>query len=131
MNCRIKDNRSILVFEEKGRKLTLTNRNSLETIRIKVDGCEINDHSMRCDFMLIINDLHQDIYIELKGTDLSRAKEQILATKQKLGSNTESKAYIVCSRVPKSGTDNQNIKRELRRNKIESIIYSGQGSDKF
>lgn len=127
MSCRITDNRKIHVFEEKGRKLILNNTARIETVRVEVDGCEINDKSMRCDYMLVVNSKEQDIYIELKGTDLTRAKNQIIATKHRLGTNKISKAYIVCSRVPSSGTEDQNVKRELRQKSIESKIDSKQG----
>lgn len=130
MSCRITDNRKIHVFEEKGRKLTLNNTDRVETVRIKVDGCEINDSSMRCDYMLMVNSKEQDIYIELKGTDLTRAKNQIIATRDRLGVNKTSKAYIVCSRVPKS-TDHQIVKRDLKKQTIDVTIDSNQGSYKF
>lgn len=130
MACRITDSRRIQVFEENGRKLTLNNSNIVETVRIKVDGCEINDTSIRCDYMLMVNPKQLDIYIELKGTNLDHAKKQIIATHSRLGINNEKRAYIVCSRVPK-GTDHQAVKFELKRKGIETIIVSNQRTDNF
>jgi len=130
MVCRITDSRKIQVFEENGRKLTLNNINGVETVRIKVDGCEINDNGIRCDHMLMVNPKALDIYIELKGTDLDHAKKQIIATHDRLRVNNEKRAYIICSRVP-SGTGHQAVKIDLKRKGIEAKIVSNQCFDNF
>lgn len=130
MACRKTDKRKIQVFEENGRKLTLNNTNDVETVRIEVDGCEINDATIRCDFMLVVNPKGLDIYVELKGTNLEHAKKQIIATHDRLSINNEKRAYIVCSRVPK-GTGHQAIKIDLKRKGIDTKIVSNQGFDHF
>lgn len=125
-NFLVKDSRAIHVFQENKRKLTLNNKNKKETERIEVDGKAINT-GIRCDYMLKIKADDLDIYIELKGTDLEHAKNQILATKGVLGEYKNSDGYIVCERVP-AGTDQSNIKRDAKKKGVTLKIDCNQRS---
>ena len=84
----------------------------------------------RCDFMMEIVDSRyngiREYYIELKGTDLTKALDQILATekilaKQRVGLK---KGFIICNRSPESSTENQKLKLIARKKNIELTIKS-------
>ncbi len=57
--------------------------NSLENrvAKIKFDGCLINDETtIKCDYLLVDWDSHIAVFIELKGSDIYHALNQIGAT---------------------------------------------------
>ncbi len=68
----------------------------------RIDGDVIRDASIRCDF-LVMNDDRRDAYlIELKGSDIDPALDQLEATAARF--QTELREYrvrcrLVCSRV--------------------------------
>jgi hypothetical protein len=66
--CRRNSNKKLFIYEEKRSKLTLENTNEVKSTSIIVDGCEINDHTIRCDFMHVAKNFER--YIVLKGQDL-------------------------------------------------------------
>ena len=108
--CRKISNQKIFVFEENKSKLTLINKGEVSSERIKVDGCEINDNSLRCDYLLLAKGL--EFYIELKGHDISHAILQIQSTIKILSKNINLKnkiSFIICTRVPFATTKIQNI----------------------
>jgi hypothetical protein len=45
--------------------------------KYKVDGCLINDNGSKCDFLLLNCTKQTSYFIELKGSDLIKAIEQI------------------------------------------------------
>tara|TARA_B100000378_G_C18035728_1_gene408983 strand:- start:56 stop:457 length:402 start_codon:yes stop_codon:yes gene_type:complete len=117
MSCRKTSKQKIFVFKENKSKLTLINKDLVSSTAIQVDGCEINDNSIRCDFMHIAKEI--EFYIELKGQDLKHAQEQLIATIKRLSSNYRKQkkiSYIICTRSPLSSTEIQNIKREFKKN---------------
>ena len=98
MPCRETSNKKIFVYEEKRSKLSLLNINEIESISVIVDGCEINDNSIRCDYLHCANGVER--FIELKGQDLLHAIDQIKATINRLSANpaTQPKvSYIICT----------------------------------
>ncbi|MGL4582355.1 MAG: hypothetical protein ACRCVU_05175 [Flavobacterium sp.] len=112
VKCKETDSRSKFVFQENGRKLTLVNKNKVESTKIKVDGCHIKNDTA-CDFMLVTEVV--DCYIELKGQDLSKALGQIIETINVLGKDSKSKrkAYVICSKTPQMDTSIQMKKKTL------------------
>ncbi len=64
----------------------------------KIDGVVIQDGN-RCDFLLLNEDTKIAYLIELKGSDLSKAAEQLEATEKKLSQelNAYSKRYRIIS----------------------------------
>ena len=118
--CRIMSQRKIFFFHEERSSLWLHNVHEVETLRIKIDDCEIRgNESIRCDFMLVTPDA--EIYIELKGGDVNHAVEQIRTTLRRMSREfrkTTRKAYIICSSAPKTSSKNQ--KREASFKKEEN-----------
>jgi hypothetical protein len=116
MKCRTSSNQKIFVYEEKRSKLTLENIDQVNSVSIIVDGCEINDRSIRCDFLHLAKDI--EFYVELKGQDLEHAILQIKATIHRLSLNYKSASkisYIICTRSPMTSSEIQNYKLEFRK----------------
>lgn len=53
------------------------NRNSDSLSKYRIDGCLISDDGAKCDYLLLNCDKKSSYFIELKGSDLIRAVEQI------------------------------------------------------
>jgi hypothetical protein len=133
MNCRKISSQKLFVYQEMRSKLILENVDSIESTSITVDGCEINDDTIRCDFMHIAKGI--EFYIELKGQDLEHALEQIKSTIFRLSTNVKKGnkiSYIICTRSPMSSSEIQNHKLEFRKkfnSKLE--IKSSPFKDKY
>lgn len=97
-------------------QLVISNPNRNEVTVIKVDGCEIADNSTpRCDFAI---DVHTDleIYVELKGSDIKHAIEQIESTISIISSSPQlarKLCIVVSTRVPRQGTNIQALQRRF------------------
>ena len=74
-----------LTFQEKGVKVTLSLRNNEEAQAIVLDGCVCIDNKKKCDglFLFKRSNNRKIILVELKGTHLDDAFEQISLTKQR------------------------------------------------
>lgn len=115
MNCRENIRHKKIPFDENRSKLTLFNPNRIDVTRIRVDGCEINE-GIRCDYLLLKED--EEIFIELKGTDLNHALRQIVATMQRLSEDLPfypKRAYIICTKTPLVSSEIQSISIKFRK----------------
>lgn len=123
MPCRKLSNQKLFVYEENRSKLTLENKDQVDSESVIVDGCEINDTTLRCDYMHIAKEI--EFYIELKGQDIEHAIEQIAATIKRLSTNEkgqEKKSYIICTRSPLSSSKIQNLKIKFKKNFNSELI---------
>lgn len=119
--CREVRTDAVIVFAEKGRTMRFKNPQRLAVTTVQVDSCEIRE-GLRCDNMLI-EASNTEHFVELKGSDVAHACQQILATIKQLGSTTAPKhAWIVSSRVPQDDSVLQKAKLELRRKSIKLAI---------
>jgi hypothetical protein len=69
---------------------------------VSIDGCVITDGS-RCDFLVLVANRPDEVYIELKGCDIEHAVEQLEATVVQVSADKIAVAkvcYVACSRVP-------------------------------
>lgn len=133
MLCRRTSNQKIFVYEEKKSKLTLENKDQVDSVSIIVDGCEINDSTIRCDFFHIAKET--EFYIELKGQDIEHAVKQIISTIKRLSSNERTqrkKSYIICTRSPLSSSKIQNYKYLFRKNyNSDFVVKSSPFKDEY
>lgn len=116
-DCSTKHNKPLIVVEENGRKFTIQNPLRNLVVEVRVDGCLISDKRERCDFLFEIGqDCHCVIYLELKGSDIEKAYNQLIATigytKEKY-KTSKKVCHIVASRVPKAGPKIQNLKTSM------------------
>lgn len=117
--CSTKHKKPLIPVEESGRKFTIQNPQKALVIEVKVDGCLINDHRERCDYLFEIGQkCHCVVYLELKGADIEKAYNQLIATigytKEKY-KDSRKICHIVASRVPKSGPKVQNLKVSMAK----------------
>ncbi len=79
--------------------ITFQNPNRTKVRYIKIDDCVITK-GLRCDWLLI-NEKHHEHYVELKGSDVRHAFEQIEETIKQVGENTDQrKAWVISTRSP-------------------------------
>ena len=90
---------SQIMFEENKRKIIFLNSQRLPYERVDVDGCTIND-GVRCDKLLLSADEREERYVELKGTDVMHAIDQLEETIKRLGEYTDNRhAYVISTNV--------------------------------
>lgn len=117
-HCQTKTKDPLIPLREPRTKsqLVISNPNRNEVTVIKVDGCEIADNSIpRCDFAI---DAYADleIYVELKGSDIKHAIEQIESTINIISSSPQlarKLCIVVSTRVPRQGTNIQALQRRF------------------
>ena len=105
-----------------GRRTTtlyLLNPQEREVEQVQVDDCAITE-GPRCDWLVILNDAisRQEIYVELKGSGVSHAVEQLRTTIRKVSADCKrlpKRCFVVFTRNPMAGTDIQNHKVKFRR----------------
>ena len=99
--CRM--NQKVIVSEENGRAHIATNPDGQYNVRhYRLDG-KLVKHETCCDYLLLNDSLQNAYYIELKGHDISRAVEQVLAGERlcrALLKNYVSYYRIVASKSP-------------------------------
>lgn len=85
--CETINKNAIFICSENGREITIYNSYRWEIGIVQVDKCLINDNSKRCDLMVrlpsqkrIRNGIAAVKLIEFKGSDISKAFEQLGAT---------------------------------------------------
>lgn len=127
--CATESTHKKITAEENGRKLTLENPNGKTIRKIQVDGCLFTDTSRkRCDYMFEIEKpIRFVIYLELKGSDIKKAYDQLLATIDqfnKAHQGIKKEAHIVASRVPKAGPEIQQLKIKMRKAQKATLSVS-------
>lgn len=110
----------IIVCEENLKKVRLTTNNK-KFYKIHLDNDDlVPNKQMRCDYIIVCEDLRNiAIWIELKGSDIARACNQIKASIEKYGTNVKNKyAVIVFSSKtsPKTNTHFQRFQKKFRKN---------------
>ena len=132
-NCRTTSRNKIFIFKEQRSSLTLENIDQVSSVKIHVDGCAIDDEGVKCDYLHLAKDI--EMYIELKGQDLSHAMLQIERTMELLSSNVKRQvkvSYIICTRSPLTSTEIQNYDRQFRsKYNSKLIIKSSPYKDSY
>lgn len=109
---------SKIVLQENKSKITFLNPNQHQILKIKVDGCAIKDNeTLRCDYALVPTS-EVEIYVELKGSDIAHAIEQIESTIHLLSYNVnkiKKICFVVSTRVPKQATSIQQIQSRFKK----------------
>lgn len=126
--CSHVSNAPIIVTEENGRIFRIQNSGRKTVRKVTVDGCLINDRRIRCDYFFeLVLTKEQVIYLELKGSDIEHAVEQLVAT---IGYCTarhkehKKECHIVASRVPRAGAKVQNLQVMMAK-RHETLLHVG------
>ncbi len=93
--CSFVRHKKILLAGKKTTKLHLLNPTAREVEKIEVDGCAITE-GRRCDWLILVQDRkpHEEIYVELKGSKIHHAVEQLEAAIQKLSAAPPARASV-------------------------------------
>ncbi|UFH49202.1 hypothetical protein [Pseudomonas sp. KNUC1026] len=114
-SCSISTNNSIEKFEENRSILRIHNQNRKKLLRHQVDGCLIKS-GIKCDWMLVEEKTKTEIYIELKGSDVEHAVDQISKTVEQLSDSPPKKwGYVICTRSPMSATEIQRATKSIAK----------------
>lgn len=97
------------VVKEKKSTYQLDNPTRTKICKIKIDGCFITGPSPRCDYLLVACDSKIVIFVELKGSNLLRAIEQIDQTMTTLEQQTRG-ACSINARIVLSSFNAPNLK---------------------
>lgn len=117
----------LIVLEENRKKMTFHNKQRKDIRKIKVDGCAMTE-GKRCDY-LVINDKDCEHFVELKGTDVEHACEQLSISITKLSKNLkqEKHSFVIASRViPAISTTIQRFKSQFRSKFNCKLIVKNQ-----
>ena len=95
---------------------------------VQIDDCVIKE-GIRCDYLLILPD-EQELYIELKGSDVKHAVEQIARTIDLLACHSQSilkLCFIASTRCPINSAEIQNLKKKFRQKyNAKLVIKTGE-----
>lgn len=110
----VQENRSRVVFEN-------AQRHDID--QIEVDGCAIVD-GLRCDWLVNVDATHQSIFVELKGSNVPHAVEQLTQAHDGLRDiRKPNVTWIISSqRCPLTSTEVQSLTIKLRKHKRVSLI---------
>ena len=123
--------KNILIEEKKSSKIIFTNENSTEVTKVQVDGC-LDIQGIKCDWLLIINEPYIEIYIELKGSDVEHAFNQIENTIKIVSKNYKTVlkyCYIITTRCPITSTQIQVKAKSFKKNYNAVLKVKKTGSN--
>jgi hypothetical protein len=117
VDCQETVTHSRVKFEEKGKKVIFLNPDCGKFLRTRVDGC-LKDCSPACDWVATKPN-SGDVLVELKGSDVSHALEQLVSTAHYWTTKGyragELAALVVCSQYPRISTGIQRARLKFRR----------------
>lgn len=110
-----------VVFSDKKSKaeFIIKNDKQREIEKHKVDNCLIKGEAFKkCDWLAVVSEKdipQKEIYIELKGKDVSYAVEQLTASIDKLTKDKKAKklGYVICTRSPLTSAEIQTKTKQV------------------
>lgn len=122
-----------IVVEEHRMQFRIQNADGEQVLKVRVDGCLINDHRERCDYIFEVGvTCHCAVYVELKGQDVQKAYDQLTSTLECLAARhnrVKRVCHIVASRVPRAGPAVQQLKLTMaRKYKVPLHVSTTQAS---
>lgn len=123
------ERQAIIVSKDSGqrREHRATNASRCRVSHYQIDGYVVQDDSIRCDFLLMNDDKTDAYLIELKGSDIEHALEQLEATAIQL--KEELHGYTVKYRLVHSRAKTQAMrgikfkKFKQRHSKVGEFAY--------
>lgn len=95
-------------------RFRLKNPKKVSVRIIEVDGCAITE-GVRCDYLLVLP-TGQELYVELKGSNVKHAVEQIARSIDMLTCTSIVKlCFIASTKCPISSTQIQVLKKKFRK----------------
>ena len=93
---------SIAICLENGKKFTLNNATTFLKVQIDGDVLPLNDKATRCDFLLFKEENSKRLiekFVEIKGTDVPKALEQLEGSIQMFGKSSNQYAMAVVTKM--------------------------------
>jgi hypothetical protein len=121
----INDKRKKLVLKEKRSELRLQNEAGKDIKVIHIDGCEITENTVsRCDYVILYDNLC--IYLELKGSEISHAFEQLANTIRLKNIKDRKKIAVVVSfRCPLATAEINKAQQLFRKVYNANLLVKG------
>ncbi len=120
------------VASEKGKRFEIISSDTFT--RIRIDDCLIKSQTTeKCDFGFIRHQNNDFYFVELKGTNIQKAFNQIVSTINYFETNLIKVPYekrfgfIISSSVPKSGTNVKKLKLEFAKNYGKILEVKSEG----
>ena len=107
------------VASENGKQFRIEKPNNINLCKVQVDGCLINNNDvLKCDYLFKICQTNQVFLVELKGTDVIHAINQIVSTYEQIKGDlaqlaSNYKGFIISSSVPRAAE--QNFRKQQER----------------
>ena len=118
--------RKIVPFKDKGRSTYIyINRSSAHLAKYRVDGCLMTD-GVKCDYLLLNCEKKQAYFIELKGSDVIHAIEQIDRSIDQLKS--ELPGFACFARIVVTRVNTTNLEKNSKFLKLEKKVRSLNGN---
>ena len=116
---------SIAVCTENGKKFTLNNGTAFLKVQIDGDVLPLNNEATRCDFLLFKEENSKrliEIFVELKGTDVPKALEQLGGSIQMFGKSSNQYAMAVVTKVIPMTAIQRKINDLIKKKKVKLYI---------
>ena len=119
----------MVVLRENRSEFRLVNGNAETIFRIQVDHC-LEFPGTHCDWLLLFEKAIPDFYIELKGSDVEHAFEQLRNSIDHIehdfmgvpGRRRQKRCYVVATKVPLAASNIQKVQKEFSRNYQATLI---------
>ena len=123
VECTNRHSKKRFVVEENRSRVIFENGKRRDVDQIEVDDCAIVD-GFRCDWLVNVDKTQQSIFVELKGSNVPHAVEQLTRAHDQLREIRKAKVtWIVSSqRCPLTSTEVQSLTIKLRKHKAVSLI---------
>jgi len=131
--CVVTHNKPEFTLSEERSKVEFKNPKRYEIKEVKVDGCVIVDNNeKKCDYLVNIEEVRLSIFVELKGSKVMTAIEQLENTHSHLFPHCYSKVkwFVSSTRCPLSSTQIQ-VQRDRIRNKYKAELEVKNSPLKF
>lgn len=121
--CTTTSTDKLIVLSENKSKIIFKNTASKKIKKIIVDGCAIKN-GIKCDF-LIIDDNEKEFFVELKGTDITHAFEQLSRSIELLSKSPKSEekhSFVISTRSPLISSKLQKYKLNFKKQFNSSLL---------
>lgn len=129
LNSFASTNESNIKFEEAKSKITFVNKSRKDCLKVDVDGGVVSSSEtvLRCDKLLVEKSVPQFCFVELKGSDIKHAVEQLEASLKDIRLNPaclQQKLAFVVGRnhYPSSSPLIQNAMKKFRALNVKLVI---------
>ncbi len=114
--CIVRHNKKLFNVQEQRSKVIFHNPNQYDVQEITVDGCVITE-GLRCDHLILVDEAEVTVFVELKGSDVKHAVEQLEASHKALREHCKTNIFWIISstRCPLASTEIQILTLRVRR----------------